>query len=84
MVVDENNEIGGSDIEILKAIFEKLPQYELDIIKADDPLTGLTGGLYDLAVNNYSWRDERESFITTAYHTRQDMTYISREKMMNH
>ena len=52
MVVDENNEIGGSDIEILKAIFEKLPQYELDIIKADDPLTGLTGGLYDLAVNN--------------------------------
>ena len=32
MVVDENNEIGGSDIEIVKAIFEKLPQYELEII----------------------------------------------------
>ncbi|MCM1185585.1 MAG: transporter substrate-binding domain-containing protein [Lachnoclostridium sp.] len=59
MVVDENNEIGGSDIEILKAIFERLPQYELEIIKADDPLTGLTSGLYDLAVNNYAWRDER-------------------------
>ena len=25
MVVDENNEISGSDIEILKAVFEKLP-----------------------------------------------------------
>lgn len=59
MVVDENNEIGGSDIEILKAIFDRLPQYKLEIIKADDPLTGLTSGLYDMAVNNYAWRDER-------------------------
>ena len=59
MVVDENNEIGGSDIEILKAVFERLPQYELEIIKADDPLTGLSSGLYDLAVNNYAWREER-------------------------
>ena len=59
MVVDENNEISGSDIEILKAVFEKLPQYKLEIIKADDPLTGLTGGLYDIAVNNYAYQDER-------------------------
>lgn len=59
MVVDENNEIGGSDIDILKAIFERLPQYEIEVVKADDPLTGLTSGLYDLAVNNYAWRDER-------------------------
>ena len=59
MVVDENNEIGGSDIEILRAIFGRLPQYELEIIKADDPLTGLTSGLYDLAVNNYAWQEER-------------------------
>ena len=59
MTVDENNEIGGSDIEILKAIFERLPQYELEIVKSDYPLTGLTSGLYDLAVNNYAWREER-------------------------
>lgn len=59
IVVDENNEIGGSDIEILKAVFERLPQYELEIIKSDDPLTGLTSGLYNIAVNNYAWREER-------------------------
>ncbi len=59
VVVDENNNISGSDVEILKAIFAKLPQYELEIIKSDDPLTGLTSGLYNLAVNNYAWRDER-------------------------
>lgn len=59
MVVDENNNIGGSDIDIVKAVFERLPQYEIEIVKADDPLTGLTSGLYDLAVNNYGWREER-------------------------
>lgn len=59
MVVDENNELGGSDIEIIKAVFDRLPQYELEIIKADEPLTGLTSGLYDIAVNNYGWQEER-------------------------
>lgn len=59
MVVNEDGSIVGSDIEIVEAIFAKLPQYELEIVKSDDPLTGLTSGLYDLAVNNYAWREER-------------------------
>ena len=59
MTIDENNEVQGSDIDIIKAVFDRLPQYELEIIVADDPLTGLTSGLYDIAVNNYGWRDER-------------------------
>lgn len=58
-VVNEDGSYTGSDIEILQAVFDKIPEYELDIIKADDPLTGLTSGLYDLAVNNYAWREER-------------------------
>lgn len=79
MVVDENNEIGGSDIEILKAIFERLPQYEIEIVKADDPLTGLTSGLYDIAVNNYAWRDERGElyYYSLPYKTGYDV-YIQR------
>lgn len=59
ITVDENNEISGSDTEILRAVFDRLPQYELEIIKTDDPLTGLTSGLYDIAFNNYNWVDER-------------------------
>lgn len=59
MVVNEDGSIVGSDIEILQAIFDRLPQYQLDVIKSDDPLTGLTSGLYDVAVNNYAWREER-------------------------
>ncbi len=59
ITVDENNQAQGSDIDILKAVFERLPQYEVEIVVAEDPLTGLTSGLYDIAVNNYGWRDER-------------------------
>lgn len=79
MTVDENNEIGGSDIEILKAIFERLPQYEIEIVKADDPLTGLTSGLYDMAVNNYGWQEERGElyYFSLPYKTGYDV-YIQR------
>ena len=79
MVVDENNEIGGSDIEILKAVFERLPQYEIEIVKADDPLTGLTSGLYDIAVNNYAWQEERGDlfYFSLPYKTGYDV-YIQR------
>ena len=59
IVIDENNQVSGSDIEIIKAVFDRLPQYELEIVVVSDALTGLTSGLYDIAVNNYGWRDER-------------------------
>lgn len=59
IVIDENNQVQGSDIDIIRAVFDRLPQYELELLVADDALTGLTSGLYDIAVNNYGWRDER-------------------------
>ena len=59
IVVDENDNLGGSDIEIIRAVFAHLPQYELEIVLSDDTLTGLVSGLYDIGVNNYGWRDER-------------------------
>lgn len=59
MTVDENNELQGSDIEIIRAVFERLPQYDLQIEIASDGLTGLLSGQYQIAVNNYGWREER-------------------------
>lgn len=59
IVIDENDQFGGSDIEIIRAVFARLPQYELEIVLSDDTLTGLRSGFYDIAVNNYGWRDER-------------------------
>lgn len=79
MVVDEDGTIGGSDIEVLQAVFEQLPQYEIEIVKSDDPLTGLTSGLYDIAVNNYTWREERGElyYYSLPYKTGYDV-YIQR------
>lgn len=59
--VDENNEPTGYDIEVLKAVFEKLPQYELDIEVTDIPsvFAGLQSGTYQIGVNNFSYNEER-------------------------
>lgn len=79
MVIQEDNSVGGSDIEILQAVFERLPQYELEIVVADDPLTGLLSDQFDLAVNNYGWREERGEtyYYSFPYKTGYDV-YIQR------
>lgn len=59
ITVGSDNVPTGSDIEILEEVFKRLPQYDLQIDVTDDPLTGLTAGQYDLAVNNYNYREER-------------------------
>lgn len=61
ITVDENGNYSGYDIEVLNAVFEKLPQYKLDLQTAefDAIFTGLTAGNYQLAVNNFSYREER-------------------------
>ena len=80
ITIDENNQIGGSDIEIIRAVFDRLPQYELEIIVANDTLTGLISGLYDIGVNNYGWRDERGEtyYYSYPYKTGFDV-YIQRK-----
>lgn len=79
IVIQEDNSVGGSDIEILQAVFERLPQYELEIVVADDPLTGLLSDQFDLAVNNYGWREERGEtyYYSFPYKTGYDV-YIQR------
>ena len=80
MTIDENNNLSGSDIEIIRAVFDRLPQYELEIIVANDTLTGLISGLYDIGVNNYGWRDERGEtyYYSYPYKTGFDV-YIQRK-----
>ncbi len=61
ITVNEDGLYSGYDIEVLNAVFDKLPQYDLDLKTADfDAIfTGLTAGNYQLAVNNFSYREER-------------------------
>lgn len=67
ITVGDDNVPDGSDIEILQEVFNRLPQYELQVQVADDPLTGLTSGQYDLAVNNYNYREERGELYYFSY-----------------
>jgi len=59
--VDENKNITGYDVEIVKAVMGKLPQYEYSIETAD--FGAIFGGLdsdrYQIGVNNFSYNKER-------------------------
>ena len=61
ITVDENDQLTGYDIEVLKAAFELLPEYELQIETTDfaSIFTGLTAGNYQIGVNNFSYNAER-------------------------
>lgn len=61
VTVEEDGTYSGYDIEVLQAVFERLPQYKLDLQTAEfeSIFTGLTAGNYQLAVNNFSYREER-------------------------
>lgn len=60
--VDDKNELTGHNIELLKAIFDELPQYKLEIEKTDFPsiFAGLDSDRYQIGVNNFAKNKERE------------------------
>jgi len=58
MYVNEKEELTGTDIEIVREVFKRLPQYELQIDIAD-ALQGVLSGQYDIAVNNYGYTPAR-------------------------
>lgn len=64
--VGEDDELTGVDIDIVKEVFNRLPQYELQIDIAD-ALQGVISGQYDLAINNYGYTDERAESYYYSY-----------------
>lgn len=58
---DKDGKLTGYDVEVLRAIFEGLPQYKLDIqvIEFEGILNGLDNGRFQLGVNNFSSNAER-------------------------
>lgn len=69
ITIDEDNNYSGYDIEVLKAVFEKLPQYELNLQSADftSLFSGLQAGNYQLAVNNFSYNEDRAESYYFSY-----------------
>lgn len=77
ITVDADGNYSGYDIEVLNAVFDKLPQYSLDLQTAefDGIFTGLTTGNYQLAVNNFSYREERAESYYFSY-PYDEITYV--------
>lgn len=59
--IGDDGEVTGYDIEVIKAIFDELPQYELQIEVTEFPsiLTGIDAGRYDLGINCLKFTEER-------------------------
>ncbi|MBP5184816.1 MAG: transporter substrate-binding domain-containing protein [Lachnospiraceae bacterium] len=63
---DENNKLVGYDVELVEAVFAKLPQYKLDweTVEHASIWAGLDSGRYQIGANNYGYTDERaEKYI---------------------
>lgn len=64
--VGEDDEPTGYDVEVLKAAFELLPEYDLEVEVADFSAMfgGLLSGVYQIGVNNFSYNADRaESYL---------------------
>ena len=60
--VNDKNELVGYDIEALKEVFKKLPQYEVSFEKTEfaSVLTGLDSDRYQVGANNFALNKVRE------------------------
>lgn len=66
--VNDKNEVDGYDIQIVKAIFEGLPQYKTNIEKTEfaSIFAGLDSDRYQIGANNLgSNKERREKYIYT-------------------
>lgn len=62
----KDGQLDGQNIELLRAIFAKLPRYKLNIQTVDFSaiFSGLDSGRYDMGVNNFAKTAEREKKYT--------------------
>ncbi|MDR2803329.1 MAG: transporter substrate-binding domain-containing protein [Treponema sp.] len=60
--VDESGKLSGHNIELIEAVFERLPQYKLQLEVTDFPsiFAGLDAGRYQIGVNNFAENEERK------------------------
>lgn len=66
--VNDKNELTGYDIDVAKAVFKELPQYEASFEKTEFPsvLAGLDSDRYQVGANNFAMNAKRkEKYIYT-------------------
>ena len=78
---DDDNNLTGQNVELINAIFERLPQYELKWeVSPDFPaiFAGLDSDKYQIGVNNLSWNEERgEKYLFTAPMFKNELIVVS-------
>lgn len=59
--IDENGNQTGFETEVIKAVFDLLPQYELEIVDTTDEelLIGIQEGKYDFGFKSAWWTEQR-------------------------
>jgi polar amino acid transport system substrate-binding protein len=60
--VDETGKVVGHNIELIEAVFARLPQYKLQVEVTDFPsiFAGLDADRYQIGVNNFALNEERK------------------------
>lgn len=60
---DEKGELTGFEVELVREIFKKLPQYEVEfaVAESQSTLTGLDAGLYQISFNQWGYNKNRGS-----------------------
>ncbi len=80
VTVDDDDNLDGYDIAVFNAVFERLPQYEVEWTVTSDSLTGVLSGLYDISVNNWAYRPERaESYYYSYPYKYTDTVFVTKE-----
>ena len=69
IVVEDDGTVTGYDFKVLNEVFDRLPQYELEVVVTDigSVFTGVQSGLYDIGVTNFSYNSERAETYLYSY-----------------
>ena len=67
--VGDDDKPAGYDVDVLNAVFDKLPDYELEYEVTDfgSVLSGLNSGNYQIGVNNFSYNEDRGTSYLYSY-----------------
>ncbi len=80
--VDEDGNLSGFDIDVINAVAEKLPQYEINVESSDFEaiFTSLGAGKFDLVTCEFMYTDERAEkylYSDVSYNTDGDYLVVS-------
>ena len=64
--LDDNGEVTGYDIDVIKAVFDYLPEYDMELTVTEFPsiLAGIDSGRYDVGINCLKYTEERAEKYT--------------------